>query len=62
MVGGILKKEWMVLPSIFKAATPVGARTAIFLVVLAIKERRRVDFPVQAFPVRKRLSLVFSMI
>jgi hypothetical protein len=51
----------MVLPSIFRAATPVGASTAIFLVVLARKERRRVDFPVPAFQVRKRLSEVFSI-
>ena len=55
------QKEWMVWPRTLRAATPVGARTAIFLRVVSRKYSRSVDFPVPAFPVMKTWRSVFSI-
>ena len=49
---GILKKECIVLPPALIAATPVGANTICFLFVWSHIYRKKVDFPVPAFPVR----------
>ncbi|GBE04374.1 hypothetical protein BMS3Abin09_01308 [bacterium BMS3Abin09] len=50
-----LKKEWTVCPFTLTAATPVGASTAIFFLVVSLKYSRRVDLPVPALPVIKTL-------
>src|SRR5690349_14788746 len=43
----------MVVPPQWIAATPVGATTAVFLVVVFLMCFRKVVLPVPAFPVRK---------
>src|SRR4030042_958640 len=59
--GGNLKKECIVWPPMFTAATPVGAKTATFFAVFFLKYLRRVDLPLPALPVIKMLSFVFSI-
>ena len=56
------KKEWMVLPPAFTAATPVGARTTKFFFTSSWTIFRKVVFPVPARPVRKKELLVFAII
>ena len=63
-LGGKLKNEWMVLPLMFNAATPVGAIIAIFFLRIALKYLTSVDLPVPATPVTriKGLSALISSI
>jgi hypothetical protein len=49
----------MVTPPAFIAATPVGATTTIRFGDDFFRLRRKVVFPVPAFPVRKMLRLVY---
>jgi hypothetical protein len=58
---GSRKSEWMVWPSTLSAATPVGAQTAICLLVCQARCCRSVDLPVPARPVTKTCSRVSSM-
>ena len=55
-----LKNEWIVWPPTLRAATPVGARTTIFFLEVSLNSLSRVDFPVPALPVMKKLSPEFS--
>jgi len=55
---GIWKKEWIVTPPAFMAATPVGATTIILLGERFFNSRKKVVFPVPALPVRNRFSPV----
>ena len=57
-VNGSWKNEWIVTPPALRAATPVGATTAIRLRVMFGRLRRKVVFPVPAFPVRNTDLLV----
>src|SRR5690606_41600928 len=52
--GGILKREWIVWPFTFSAATPVGATTTKSFLELFLKYCRRCDLPV---PDRKSTRL-----
>ena len=58
---GSRNSEWMVWPSTLRAATPVGAHTAICLRVFHARWFSTVDLPVPARPVTKMCSLVSSM-
>ncbi len=49
----------MVTPPAFIAATPVGATTIILLGNDFFRSRRKVVFPVPAFPVRKMFRFVY---
>ena len=51
---GSWKKECMVVPAAFMAATPVGANTTVFFLVLFFICFKKVVFPVPALPVRNR--------
>ena len=53
--GGNLKKEWIVCPPAFIAATPVGASTMAFSPAPARNLRNIVVLPVPARPVRNKL-------
>ena len=53
--GGSLKKEWMVCPPAFIAATPVGATITALSPASLRNLRSSVVLPVPARPVRKRL-------
>ncbi len=55
------EQEWIVCPSTFNAATPVGAQIAICFFVFQAKCCSSVDFPVPARPVMNTCSLVSSM-
>lgn len=59
---GSWKNEWMVIPPALMAAMPVGASTIIRFGDSSFNRLRKVVLPVPAFPVRKRLAFVFSMI
>jgi hypothetical protein len=61
MVGAKPKNECIVDHHIFKAATPVGARIAIFLLLFSKKYINNVDFHVPALPVKKIFLLLFSI-
>lgn len=59
---GSWKKEWMVTPPALMAAIPVGATMTVRLGDSFFRLRRKVVFPVPAFPVRKRWVPVFSIL
>src|SRR3990167_7549168 len=58
--GGKRKKEWIVWPPTFSAATPVGASTTTFFFEFSFKYFKKVDLPVPARPVMKTLPFDFS--
>ena len=58
---GSRNSEWIVCPSTFSAATPVGAQTAICFCVFQARCCSSVDFPVPARPVTNTCSRVSSM-
>ena len=58
---GSRNSEWIVCPSTFSAATPVGAQTAICLSVFQARCCSSVDLPVPARPVTNTCSRVSSM-
>ena len=55
---GSCRKECIVSPPAFIAATPVGATIALCLVVWVLMYFKKVVLPVPALPVRKRFSSV----
>ena len=55
---GSRNSEWIVCPSTFSAATPVGAQIAICFEVFQARCCSSVDLPVPARPVTKTCSLV----
>ena len=57
-----LKKECIVSPPAFKAATPVGANITNFFLNCETRYFKKVVFPVPAFPVTKTLSFVCNNI
>ena len=52
--GGNPKKEWIVWPPTFTAASPVGASTTASCVIMSRRQRSSVDLPVPARPVTNR--------
>ena len=56
------KNEWTVWPRTLRAATPVGASTAMRLSVCSRQSSRSVDLPVPALPVMKTWRDVPSMV
>ena len=58
---GRRNSEWIVCPSTFSAATPVGAHTAICFCVFQARCCSSVDLPVPARPVTNTCSRVSSI-